>query len=62
MNIKKEVCTMVHKVGDVEYYREAALQAAKDLLYPETVIERLKVAESSNEISRIMVTCRKKYL
>lgn len=53
---------MVHKVGDVEYYREAALQAARDLLYPEVVIERLKVAESSNEISRIIVTCRKKYL
>ena len=53
---------MVHKIGDVEMYREAALQAARDLLYPDVVIERLKVAESSKEISRIMVTCRKKYL
>lgn len=53
---------MVHRNGNLDQYKETALQAAKDLLYPEKVIKQIEAAQTCNEISRIMTTTRKKYL
>ena len=39
-------------------YKRQALCAAKDLCYPESVILRLKSAETEGEIERIMKTAR----
>ena len=39
-------------------YKKFAVNAAKDLLYPDTVIEAIKRAKSENEISRILTKAR----
>jgi hypothetical protein len=39
-------------------YKRFAINAAKDLLYPDTVIEAIKRAKSENEISRILTKAR----
>lgn len=61
---KKErgITMAVTKGTEIAIYKEAALQAAKELLYPLVEIERIKKASSNNEITRIMRTCREKYL
>lgn len=42
----------------VSKYRKYALQAAKDLCYPEAYIDRIKHAMTENQISRIMREAR----
>lgn len=59
---KGEIIMAVTKGMEIALYKEAALQAAKELLYPLIEIERIKKASSNNEITRIMRTCREKYL
>ena len=39
-------------------YKKFAVRAAIDLLYPESVINRIKAAKSESEISRIMTKAR----
>lgn len=39
-------------------YKKYAIRAAIDLLYPESVINKIKSAKSENEISRIMTKAR----
>lgn len=41
-------------------YKRSAIRTARELQYPETVIDRLKMAESVSEIARIMRTEREK--
>lgn len=43
---------------DVRVYRKAALKAARDLCYGEEVQRRLRNAETTAEISRIMKSAR----
>lgn len=43
-------------------YKQEALSAAKDLLYPRPVIQQIRCAGSVAEITRIMVDARNKYL
>lgn len=38
----------------LELYRKEAVQAAKDLCYPHKILGLLAIAESENEICRIM--------
>jgi hypothetical protein len=45
---------------DIKMFRKEALIAAKDLLYGEKVIEQLKAAKTTAEISRIMKNARDK--
>lgn len=53
-------CSRKCCTDDVLYpYRDKAIVAATELFYSEKVIERLKSAESDNEIERIMVDARK---
>lgn len=49
-------CSCKSCTGDYKY---EAIVAAAELFYSEKVIERLKSAESDNEIERIMVDARK---
>lgn len=39
-------------------YKKFAINAAKDLLYPDVVIDAIKRAKSENEISRILTKAR----
>lgn len=39
-------------------YKRKAIVTAKDLLYPQSVILRLKAATTESEIARIMKTAR----
>lgn len=39
-------------------YKKQALKAAKELYYGQTVIRKIKKAETDREITRIMVTAR----
>ena len=39
-------------------YKRVAIRTARELHYSQSVIERLKLAESVNEICRIMKTAR----
>ena len=43
-------------------YKRRAISIAKDFHYPETVISRLKEAQTDGEIARIMKTAKEKYL
>ena len=43
------------------HYRDNAIKAAKDLLYPKEVIDKVKAAKTEDEIERIMINARKKY-
>lgn len=40
-------------------YKRQAISAAKDLLYPESVLSQLRNAQSEREIERIMRIARK---
>lgn len=40
-------------------YKRGVLKTARELLYSESVINRLKNAKTESEISRIMATARK---
>lgn len=39
-------------------YRKEAIRTAKDLCYPQNVIDKLSRAESEEEVSRIMIQAR----
>lgn len=41
-------------------YKRQAIRTARDLFYPEEVIQKLKTAQSVSEISRIMKTARER--
>ena len=43
-------------------YKRGTIKIAKDFHYPESVISRLKEAQTDGEIARIMKTARDKYL
>lgn len=45
--------------NSLKLYRHEAIVIAKQLKYKKEFIERIKTAETINEISRIMVTARK---
>lgn len=47
---------------DTYNYKRQVIAIAKDFRYPETVISRLKEAQTDGEIARIMRTAREKYL
>ena len=44
---------------ELEIYRRDAIQAAKELWYGSSVIEKIKAAQTGYEISRIMTGARK---
>jgi len=41
------------------HYRDNAVKAAKELLYPQEVIDKVKAAKSDSEIRKIMINARK---
>lgn len=43
-------------------YKSDAIKAAKQLCYPEYIIEQIKNAKSDTEIERIIVSARKEFL
>lgn len=45
---------------DAYNYKRTAIRTARELQYSQSVIERLKSAESISEIARIMRTAREK--
>lgn len=48
------------KEPNIKFLRADAIRTAKDLCYGDDVIAKLKVAETENEITRIMISARKK--
>lgn len=49
---------MYRESDELAAYRKFATDAAKDLLYDEDVLDKLRLAETTGEISRIMVAAR----
>ena len=41
-------------------YKREAIKVAEDLMYGSEVIEKIKAAKDSDEVSRIMATARQK--
>lgn len=48
-----------HYRSDLKYERENMIRVAGELHYSSSVIEKLKQAKSTNELSRIMTNARK---
>lgn len=44
---------------ELERFKKEQTKVAKELLYPESVIERIKKAKSIYEIDRIMIQARR---
>lgn len=55
-NTKK--ITMTKEEKEFLEHKKSTIEIARDLMYPKEVIEKIKNAKTSNEITRIMTTQR----
>jgi len=50
---------MYHWDMDLKNYRKEAIRAARDLLYPDKVVEKIRNAKSQAEICNILTSARR---